>query len=409
MRTKIFLFVLVSYAAFGAPLEHTKVGNGDDGSDLEGAVKIVTGPIADARQAAVRVLERLQTPSIPGLGYLIPEVERATLYLAKRDVKAGHYARTIPEPHAPTRFFPSALKLDRDQLIALHIHEGLHRALPESIRTDEEIVGEITLALTVPEATTDRVMAVVQRHLAKPQAKEDADIDAKSSIGYGVQQYVSSEGAFKIDRMHHAQLELIPFVLSRWSLGLGLQASILEATGGAHMGPLTIAPRLRFLSQRGYDVSTYVSGSFPAFASDKTRQTIVARDVYTIGFSVRKEQGLGFFDIRTGWSFVGSTEKPLRFGSVLHARAGGGLRFGKVEAGAYSEIHLAGFDNIGLGTFSLFTAGPECWYVDGPFAFGVTGRFILSGPEGVTLDRLGSLAGYGAGKASLGLNARWSF
>jgi len=75
------------------------------------------------------------------------------------------YARTFPEPHAATRFFPAAAKLDSEQLQALHIHEALHRALPDSVREDEAVVSEITLA---PSATAATAIICACRSVGKP-------------------------------------------------------------------------------------------------------------------------------------------------------------------------------------------------------------------------------------------------
>src|SRR5262245_2740168 len=136
--------MLLFFAAATSAASTTKVGNGDDGTDLEGATPITRGIIFETRAMAVANLKALNIQGVAGLGQVIPELERSDLLMCKADVAAMStegswessedskqvYARTFPEPHAPTRFFPAALKLSRDQLIALHTHEALHRALP---------------------------------------------------------------------------------------------------------------------------------------------------------------------------------------------------------------------------------------------------------------------------------------
>src|SRR6186713_2286037 len=80
-----FAFTFLPSYAFSAP---TKVGNGDDGSDLEGFSEITKGSIADSRKEAAKLLQSLNVPGVAGLGTLFPEVESTKLYLTKKDVDA---------------------------------------------------------------------------------------------------------------------------------------------------------------------------------------------------------------------------------------------------------------------------------------------------------------------------------
>jgi hypothetical protein len=143
---KLLLIFLLTYLVFAGP---TKVGNGDDGSDLEGFDLVTSGRLVESRLKAVELLKKLNIHGVPQLGALIPEVKNTKLYLTKRNINANRlkelgafhsgeqkyvYARTFARPYAATRFFPAALKLDDSQLIALHIHEGLHRAYHTSNR-----------------------------------------------------------------------------------------------------------------------------------------------------------------------------------------------------------------------------------------------------------------------------------
>lgn len=61
--------------AFTAQASVTKVGNGDDGADLEALTPITSGPIFEARQRAVETAKKLNVIGVPGLGLLIPELE----------------------------------------------------------------------------------------------------------------------------------------------------------------------------------------------------------------------------------------------------------------------------------------------------------------------------------------------
>ncbi|MCR9203748.1 MAG: hypothetical protein NXH75_04160 [Halobacteriovoraceae bacterium] len=158
----------------------TELGNGNDGKDLLEFREINEGAIYETRAEAVTFLSKINLRGIQGLGFLKDEVEKTKLLIAREGLspqelldlgafKTGNnpvvYARTFPRPHAPTRFFPAANELSRNQLISLHIHEGLHRALPASIRTNEQIVEEITKVITSPNSTFEDIVVVMDRNL----------------------------------------------------------------------------------------------------------------------------------------------------------------------------------------------------------------------------------------------------
>lgn len=178
MNRKILFIIYLAGSLANASV--TKVGNGNDGADLENLKIIKEGPILSARDQAVAWLKTLNVQGIAGLGRLIPEVEHSDLMMADKDahptgeapgsieISADQnlvYARTFAEPYAATRFFPAATKLTKEQLIALHIHEALHRALPENIRENEDIVSHLTMALTSPGANHDRVRQVARLYV----------------------------------------------------------------------------------------------------------------------------------------------------------------------------------------------------------------------------------------------------
>src|SRR4051812_74496 len=58
-----------------------RIGNGDEGSDLEGASELTSGKIVDARKDAVKLMRSLNVNAVRGLGALVPEVENDKLYL----------------------------------------------------------------------------------------------------------------------------------------------------------------------------------------------------------------------------------------------------------------------------------------------------------------------------------------
>ncbi|MEK7690028.1 MAG: hypothetical protein AAB425_03305 [Bdellovibrionota bacterium] len=170
----ILLLSLITVPAYAIP---TKVGNGDNGDDLEDLTPITTGPVFESRQRAVTLVKKLDLEFVRGLGFLAAEVETTKMFMASKDVSGvldlavAHptsptgalYARTRPEPHAITRFYPVCAGLADAQLVALHIHEALHRSLPEILRENESAVMEITLAIVAEDATQDGVRQVLDR------------------------------------------------------------------------------------------------------------------------------------------------------------------------------------------------------------------------------------------------------
>ncbi len=172
----LFAILLMASVADAGP---TRVGNGDDGTDLESGKKVTSGILIETRADAMARIAKLNAQNVPGLGRLLVEIEKSEIFYVAHDVKptaeSGSdgiernatvvFARTFPEPVAPTRFFAAALTLDREQLIALHIHEALHRALPPDLRENEATVSQLTLALAAPDSTHDRVQASMAKVL----------------------------------------------------------------------------------------------------------------------------------------------------------------------------------------------------------------------------------------------------
>ncbi len=73
MRSRVRFFWLALFflnvCAYAGP---NKIGNGDEGADLEGATSITTGPIVEARDQAIALLKKLNVEGVNGLGLLLP-------------------------------------------------------------------------------------------------------------------------------------------------------------------------------------------------------------------------------------------------------------------------------------------------------------------------------------------------
>jgi hypothetical protein len=191
-KTRMVIFFLIMNCAVSAP---TELGNGNDGADLVEFVEVKDGILQETREKAVEFLSKINLRGIQGLGFLKDEVEKTRLYISKDGLSAQEllnlgafkegsnpivYARTFPRPHAPTRFFPAAKQLSKERLVSLHIHEGLHRALPASIRESEEAVEEITKVIKSPDSMFEDIVAVMDKHLPKKTSETQRNVSLKS-------------------------------------------------------------------------------------------------------------------------------------------------------------------------------------------------------------------------------------
>jgi hypothetical protein len=458
MRSKLFLWMLCLCLLPVVASAVTKVGNGDDGSDLEGAVLIDSGPILEARDKAVGLLKRLDTPSIRGLGLLLPEVERAAIYRAPDDRRStakgdsgpyhvdmtgAVYARTMPSPHAPVRFFPIAERLSEPQLIALHVHEGLHRALPAPIREDEGVVADITLALTGPDATRDQVSELMARvapdndlRITPPaggtyqssvgRAIFDEDhFKQPSSLGVSFKQFFSppDPANFPIARMYSLHSYLYPFGGANTPFGLGIEGSFIEAEKGPQIGPLGLSARLRLWSRRDFDIGIWASAAFNTLSAEELKNSPFGRDVFTLGTTMRKNLSLFFVENQISVALPGSSSQRIgkvaylyEYGTVISAKVRGGVKLGRFDAGAFAEINLADFFRVNGGAFSidtgryrLLSVGPELSYTHDDFAVSLTGRFLANATKDANYDFLGNLMGPGVAQGSIGLSVSTFF
>lgn len=434
----VFLFFLFSKVGYGI----TKVGNSDDGSDLEGVRPIESGPVVKSRKKAVFKLKSLNVPGVEGLGTLLPEVEKTSLFLAEKDITTslaedqGHtslsgnvYARTLAEPHAPTRFFPVAEKLEEEQLVALHIHEGLHRALPPSIREDEGVVAKITLAITSPEATYDSIQKVagdlIPKNVTKEVENQEVSYLTGSNVGYTYRKFFAPNKPtiYHISSMHIVHSHLYPFGGKRTRFGLGLEFSLVNGPNNANMGPLGLSAHFRVFSKNGFEFGLWGQASLNTLSAEELKSSPYGRDIGTLGFSLKKNLKKAYVENYTSISFGGSAKQQIgpieykySYGSVVDVKIRSGLRVAKIDAGAFAELHLADYFKVNGGAFNLdsgryhiFSVGPEVNLEWDDFVFSVFGRFLLSATKNANYDFLGNLMGPGVSQGSLGASVKLVF
>ncbi len=415
----------------------TTVGNGDDGRDLERLVPIDSGPIFDSRKSAVARLKALNVQGIPELGILIPELENTQLLLVQDDVRPldseGEweisadrqqvYARTFAEPHSPTRFFPAATKLNQEQLIALHTHEALHRALPPHVREDEEKVALLTMALVSPAANFDRVNRIVQSTV-NPAAAESRRV-----------QYANASRMKSIAKMEsQTPTQKAQVFLSHWTysdygmfssverLGaefspfdtqvvLGYMAEprllveglLLHDGAGMQAGPLSFLLKAPLKNEVG---PGRVVTPFARFTLNSMDRQISAlsqdRDVYTIGAKIDLNPTSSYSSYSLGYTPPGEFNSNTDYGAIwsYDMRIGTNVRrfaFG----GTMSLYHMLAKGRE--DSLTIVQAGPEVRYRVGRFTFNLMGTVVLNRQADRRLSELGDLVGHGAGSG--GLNA----
>jgi hypothetical protein len=453
---------IVCYAAVLAlvapPVQaYQKVGNGDDGGDLEALTALTSGPIVDARAKAVVLLEKLGTSGIRTLGALAPEVERTELFLVTADKQANPesdqgafhtdmngrvYARTFAQPHAATRFFPIAITLTQDQLVALHIHEGLHRSLPEHVRENEAKVSQITLAINAPGASRDQVQSVVDQvvpHISPLSRPSDgytahyqlsggrSDFRRISNLSYSYRVFLKGQdtSAFPIRSMHVLQSDLYPFGNENTPFGMGIEASMIDSSAaGLQAGPLGLSARLRIWERSGFDVGLWAVASLNMLSADELNNSPYGRSIYTAGIFIRMRTPVFYIENFLSSTFPGETKQTIglvdyryEYGRVINAKIRAGINFQAVDIGVFGEVHLAEYFRVSGGAFTPFdkgayrlvSVGPELTFRYSGWAASFFGRAVINATQGANLDYLGNLMGAGAAQGSIGMGVSYAF
>jgi len=424
---------MVSYSAT------VKIGNSNTGGDLEKLTPIGDGPIKVAQMEALNLLEKLNTSGIPGLGNLKPEIEKSETLLAEPvvnalaqdDYRPDHlpsdgqlYARTLPEPYAPTRFFPIATLLSKEQLVKLHIHEALHRALPEKFRTDESVVAQLVLVITDPSATFDNVRAECERILPiqKKQISYRNDL-FPSQIGYDLRQFSSaSDDSFTLKRAHILKSYLYPFGNEENTFGLGIEFQMIEKNSDIESGPLTLSFRWNAVTGRLFNVDFYGSASLNTLSFQELKNSPYGRDIFSLGITLRRELEYVYFEnslsVRSGGSArqtLGFVEYTYDFGTVLDPSIHFGGITGPFQYGANLSIFLSDHFSVSGGSFPyekgrfrVVTLGPEFSYRKDSLILTAAGRFILDSTKDADMGTLGMVNEWiGRGGFEVGIGYRY--
>jgi hypothetical protein len=458
------LMTLLTITPFANGEGPTRVGNGDNGRDLEALTPVTDGPIYESRRIAIERMKKLNVEGMPYMGGLIPELKKSEMFMTDEDTRPldsdgewerssdGQrvYARTFPVPYSPTRFFPRALELSEAQLVTLHVHEALHRALPTAINTDEDKVSLITLALTSPLATFDRVNKVVQGAIGDQRntkmAARPSRSEASSRISLSTESSTRRRGAkinydyFKFrgntfgspTRMsdgyppyeleYHRlsfQTELFrPFKLFEFEWVPELQVQQLVANSYAtsvlnsfdrrdlYLGPLSMALMLSH-QEAGLTYGPSFRSTFRALDGEDYANRAEDRDVMTFGFFLNNINERRISESHVSYSLPSrSTWEGIKFGGIYSLDWKVQYQLGSVRLGGKIDLDYMNRDGD-YDPFTLVQIGPSLSWQIGRYALNVEYTEVVNETESRDLIDLGDVAGHGAGRSqlSIGLSA----
>lgn len=429
----------------------TKVGNGDNGNDLEGFTPLTSGPIVEARTRAVERLRSMNVKSIRGLGQLIPEVEKSDLYITKKDIsdkelqrlgafevdRLGNiYARTFARPHAATRFFPIAKTLREDQLVALHIHEALHRTLPPQIREDERIVSDITLAIVSPDASLDQIEAKMLAYIPKPADSYHANgwspqfkylegdqID-RNFFDYEASAFSSSSDSDLEDLSftHKISSRLYPFGGSMEGTGLGLSMSWININDKNEMGPLSVSLQHHLKTITRFKIFAFLEHSI-AGTSEELSFSAFSRDVTRLGIKMYSFKNKNFNLINTFRYTLPSKATDKTLGNEVDYSYGAQYNANIKLRGIYKSFGLGSFVDYAIATerevkqgsftttedrASIVSLGVEAGYFGDSYSVFVSTKKVMNDSE-INYNRFGDVDSFGAGDSNvqLGVSLLW--
>lgn len=453
--TFIILFLITGLLAIEVLASPTKVGNGDAGGDLEKMEKVQSGVLIQTRDKALDLLHKQDVQNITGLSKLIPELEKADVYLSSSNVSPvlntdnqteisadGRfvYARTFAEPHAPVRFFPAALMLSEEQIVSLHIHEALHRALPAPMNENEAFVSEITLALTSPDANKDRTQAILIKKFndntqisiaptvaAAPSSYEpritnlSPHLKEPSSFTYTYQAFVLSEedkALLPIQGMHQLQSLIYPFGEASSVRGIGIKFSYLNFKDKSFMGPLALSGNLLFTTWRNFDIEGFIEGSAYTLSSQELKSLPKTRDTVTIGLFIKRnsdkfytENFIALTPRSTKEFKVGNVNYREEYSDLLDARIEGGFKLKNFSIGVFGDFLLTEGSEVSSEDqlfktekerIRVFKIGPRVSYTNGNLNLSFYSQHVIDKTPGYDLTDFANIIGLGAGTTVFG-------
>jgi hypothetical protein len=465
LRLLVLYFILFLGWKVHLKATTTKVGNGDIGADLKYYSQITEGPILISKLKALEHLKQLNIANIPGLSQLTPELRHSKIYLTKSNLdqkqleKLGAYedslhiyARTFPKAHASTRFFPKSLELNEKELIALHIHEALHRSLPLHMRENEQVVSKLVTEITSPEANFDQINSTMQKLMAQtPNPLNSNSSGGKSYSNVSFKKYdehvvtsskLNNPSSFNfeyrvLDRnkkktfaqknqfktLTYINTELFPFGEDLEAFGLGLGLSFIQGKDKSYMGPLNVSARALLFTSQGYDFEAFGQASINTLSSEEFTNSYIGRDVFALGFNMNKNMKNFFIHNSLSYTLKSSSEEKLgnikveyEFGDIISWKIKAGTEFNKFRLALFSELFLMNNTIIKQSNYQqetqrlrFFSVGPEVSYQMNNFNISLFGRFKVNSTNNVNFDEMGNILGVGVGNGHIGTGISYAF
>lgn len=461
MKAVLFFLIIYSLNAFSSP---TKVGNGDDGADLEDLQLVTSGVLISTRDRALKIVGDLNLKNIRGLGYLSDELAHAKIYLARNQIKSPKkfdvgsetsedgkqvYARTLARPYSAVRFFPSSMMLTEEQLVRLHIHEALHRALPESVRGNESVVSEITLAITSPQANKDAIEEVVEKNM-EPVAKPTSLTGGTSRISTKSLESLSpftrmmekskfqfSYGSIDDDQggrfrgLYKLEGDFYLFGEPEDSLGVSLGATAFESRLMTDFGAINIGFQEVLTTWLGCQFSFAGVYSYYPNQNYRIQEDLRLRNSTNLKISARREVETYFFD--TAFRFILPSKKQIsESAGQPSSQEYSAMRIFELSAGErwnhlYSSLKINFISSAGntykyhlnsqgyaeiqpdQQAFHLTTVQPEIGYMNHRFLLAAFASLILDGSREYTLNDLADPGNFGLGNQMIGVTAAYHF
>lgn len=443
---KLMAMVLITFYSCVLYAGPSRVGNGDDGTDLEGFDLVTKGKLIETKKEALKLLEKLNTPGVAGLGNLIPELENSKIYLTKKNVSSERleemgafhsgteglvYARTFPRSYAATRFFPAALNLSKNQLIALHIHEALHRALPESVREDEKVVTQITLAIISPEQTFDSIESVVKKSIPelseKPKATQTLEVNknsklkSPSSLNLSFSKWGSSSRdntsstALPLSHSFNVAAEFYPFGTTNNATGFGISSSYVHPKKTEnYFGPLELSVRSLFWTERSYDIELKAGAQLMSSSNSKIIDSVYGRDFLFAGIEAIKVRdqyklkfGLGVNGPSNYTRTINGQAENYKVGPLIDLSSSAVYIWKEFELGAHLnllslsslKVERAGTQLLNKNRDQYFSAGPQMNYqIYSELGVNLSADYLFNSNNNASEDHIKDLFGNGLGQ-----------
>jgi len=410
VKNLIFIILILPFLSYGSG---SIIGNGDNGEDLEGFKLVTSGRLLSTRELAIKTLKKLNVSSIKHLGNLFPEVSNTKIYITKRNIKESEleklgayetgrsgfiYARTFPRAYASTRFFPKSLELSNSQLIALHIHEGLHRSLPSNYREDEKTVTAITLAITTPNSSFDLIEDKVKHLIQDTKNKVNMTLPKIKSISKNNKVTINSY-LFKVSNLSEyssieQQLELknILYPINGYfnSLGIELGFSVLKIKNESLLGPIELGFRGQIGTLGNFKVEANIAWMRETGNLSNESQILSVRDSFKVGAiltgkfkKLEMTNSIYFIKDKTSKKVLNNKQYSIDFPSVTLVEMKAIKELNKFKFGSYVNIILAGSYesktlNVFTGRRSFISLGPQLSYDFGTVKSTITTNILLS-------------------------------